>query len=902
MVAQSLLHHLDMRFIITFTLLLFYICCTKGNDKELELKNYTSNVNENFRNSVHSQPLNETIHHGYNLNENLLSDMNTGNGPKLNKPMNRKILNNYLRTFANANSRHKSSLNKKSTLRVKKPSQRKMKKKKAIRRISREESRNELRVPLEDTNRKKYSPLFNVGNDKLNLNDHSTSHFNDDTNYQLNQSNSELNLKKYFSSYFANEDGDHQLYQYDSKLSLKKYPMYYSDADDDNLNKELKLYVNGNDYSLYSHVRSKFDLYEYLMSQIKSKNKKLKQRKVKKKKINKKVSRVTNSEELAKPLEDTSTKKKIDLSSTVSNEPRPNDYSISYANDDVNYQLNQNESEFNRNKFFASYSVNTEGDHLFYQHNSKLNLQKHSMLYPYADDRSLKKDLNLNGNEDNYYPINMDIRTKPRRNKYLSSKIRNKSKQRRVKKGRFSKKIFRKKSSDELRELFEDTTTNIENNKPTSNDNSEAYVSDDFNYQLNQNKSELNLKNNFVLYSVNGDGDHQSLQNNSIPSLEKYAYPKEDDQSLKKDLLLHENGDKNYSFNLHTRSKPSIQKYLMSLVRTKNAKKLKKRLMKKRKSSKKISRVESSDELREPLDDTSKNKYLRLSITENNKPSSNNGSELHGNGNINYQLNQNKSIIDFKNDSIPYSNRDDFKTNQNNSKINLKNDSVSHVNEENYQSIDQYTRSHPSIKKSHWKPYNAKRLKPSKLKNKRTHQKIFRVDNRNEQPFKDLTRKNFLRLFKIRNSKSRPNNYMNMIFLSDKNRQNKMGKLHSPKHYDETYKDHVMPDLKKSLQLLKNAANLFQESDSSMHDTYHYDGHDRSLNLNLFLLNQVMERDTPHYNTFSDLPKDYNDQLNLKYQVLPTKNKNNPNQQHKSGLKVDNMSYDKDRQIFSWPF
>lgn len=892
MVAQSLLHHLDMRFIITFTLLLFYICCTKGDDKKLKLKNYISNVNENTRNFEHSQPLNETIYNESSLKENLLSDMNANDIQNLNKPANGKNVNIYLRTFTNAVSRHKSTLNKNQLTYGKKLSQRKMKKKKAIRRISRKDTSNELRVSLEDTSSNKYLPLFDVGNDKPNLNDHSTPHFNDDTNYQPNQNNSELNLKKYITPYSLNGDGGHQLYQYNSKLSLNKYPMSYSDVDDDSLNNELNSYGNGDDNLLIMHMRSKPDLYQYLMSKIKSKNKKHKQRKVKKKKISKKVSRVKSNKVLLDPFEKASRKNKLDLSRIATKQS--NDYSISYANDDINYQLNQNGSELDLKKFLASFSANTEGDHLLYQHNSKLSLQKHSILSPYADEHSLN--LILYGNGDNYHPLNTDIRSKPRHYKYLTSKTRNKYKQRRVKKKKLHRKIFRDKSSDELSKPLEDTTTKretylskIKNSEPSLNYSSTSYVSDNINYQLNPNKSELNLNKNVVLYSVNGDGDYQSLQYNSIPSLDKYTYPNEYEKSVKKDSLFYENGDSYNPLSLHTRnSKPRFRQYLMPRVNAKNNRKLKQRKMKKRKSIKKIYREESSDELREPLEEKNKEKYLRLSTNEKNKTSSNNSSVSHEKGDINYEINQNKSDLSIKNDSIPYPNKNDEN------------------NEENDQAIDHYIRSHPKRKKSHWKSHNAKRFKALKLKNKshsKTRQKIFRVDNRHEQPFKDLTRKRYLRFFKIRNSRPRPKKYMNMVIASD-HRQNYVGKFHRPTHYDESSEDHIIPDLKKSLQLIKNAANLFQESESSMNDYNHHHEHDRNLNLNLFLLNQVKDKDIPQYKTFSDVSTNdesmVNDhQMALKYHLLPRKNKERQNQHYKVALKVDNLSYDKDRPIFN---
>lgn len=855
-----------MRFTITFTLL-FFICCTKGNDKKLELKNYISNVNANLGDVLHSQPLNETIHHESNLKENLLSYTNADDSQKLSKPINGESVNYYLRTFTNANSRHKANL-KYSMSQWKKQNQRKIKKKKSIKRTSiyRYDSSDEIRVPLEGTSIKKYLRLFDDGNDEPSLNNHSTSHVNDDINYQQNQNKDELNLKKY--------------------------------VEDDSLNKELKSYENGTDHPLNVKLRSKSNLYEYLMSQIKSnKNNKLKQRKVKKKKNNKKVSRENNIAELQEPLEDIHKKRKLNVSDIGNN--KPNDYLASYANDNINYQLNPNESELNLNKNFALYSVNKVSDHLLYQYNSKLSLQKHSMLHPDADDLSLNKDFFLYGNGNNDYPLNLHIRSKPSKQKNKSNN-KKKMKQRRAKKKKMYKNTFRVKNSDELLEPLEDTSTerkiysfNNENNKPSRNVNSTAYVNDDINSQINQNESELNINNYFATYFMNGDGNHQLFQHNSAFSLKKYPYSNEDDRSQNKDLFLYGNGVNYHPLDPHILSKPSLHNYLMSQTELRNDKKRKRKLMKKRKSSKKISRVESGEELHEPLEDTSKKNYLRLSGFVNNKPSSNNDS-TSGNDDINYQLNQNKSELSLKNYTIPYPNEDNYKTDQNNGTLSPKNDSMSYVNGENYQPLEQYIRSYPSTKKLRFKSYNTKRLKQSRVKSKRTRQKAFRINNRDEQPFKDMTRKKYLRLFKIGNSKPRTKKYM--LFLTDQNHQNNYGKLQSSKYYDKPIEDNILPNLKKSILYLKQAANLL-EPDSPMQDDY--DVQNQRLSLNLFLLNDATNKDIPYYNALSEIPKDYNDNpLTLKYQLLP-RNKNKVHQLHKSALNVDNLSYDKSRPIFN---
>lgn len=855
-----------MRFTITFTLL-FFICCTKGNDKKLELENYISNVNANVGNSVHSQPLNETIHHESNLKKNLLSYTNADDSQKLSKPINGESANYYLRTFTNANSRHKTSL-KYSTSQGKKLNQRKIKKKKSVKRISRYDSSDEIREPSEGTSIKKYLRLFDDGNDEPSLYNHSTSHVNDDINYQQNQTKDELNLKKYVDEY--------------------------------SLNKELKSYENGIDNPLNVNIRSKPDLYEYLMSQIKSnKNNKLKQRKVKKKKINKKVSRVNNIEELQEPLEDIRKRKKLNLTKIENN--KPNNYLASHANDNINYQLNQNESELNLNKYFASYSVNKVSDHLFYQYNSKLSLQKHSILHPDADDLSLNKDFSLYGNGSNDYPLNLHFRSKPSKQKNKSNN-KKKLKQRRAKKKNMYKNTFRVRTSDELLEPLEETSIerkiysfNNESNKPNPNVNSTANVNNDINSLINQNKSELNINNYFASYSMNGNGNHhQFFQHNSAFNLKKYPYSNEDNRTQKKDLLTHGNGVNYHPLNLHILSKPNLHNYLMSQTKLRNNKKRKQKLMKKRKYSKKVSRVESTEELHESLEDTSKKKYLRLSSFVDNKPSSNNDS-TSGNDDINYQLNQNKSELSVKNYTIPYPNGGNYTTDQNNGTLNPKNDSMSHVNGENYLPFEQYIRSYPSTKKLHFKPYNSKRLKQSKVKSKRTRQKAFRINNRDEQPFKDMTRKKYLRLFKIGNAKPRKNKYM--FFLSDQNDQNNYGKLQSPKYYDKPIEDNVLPNLKKSILYLKHATNLLEDPDSTMQDDY--DGQDQTLNMNLFLLNDATNKDIPYYNALSDIPKDYNDnQLTLKYHLLP-RNKNKAHQLHKSVLNVDNLSYDKSKPIFN---
>lgn len=889
LVSQSLLYHLDMRFTITFTLILFLIYCTMGNGNKLELKNYISNENKDSY-AVHSQPLNGTIRHDPNIKENLLSYMNADDSQQLSQPINEKSENNYLRAFTSALSRHKPTLNKNSLTamksNVKKIKQRKTKKKKLLKKIFRDDSSNKIGVPLEDTSRKKYLRLFNIGNVKSSLNDHSTAYVNDDTNYQIKQDKSELNLKKYFTSYSVNGVGDRQLYQHNSKLSLKKYPMPYNNEDDDSLNKELTSYRNRVSYHpLTLHVRSKDGLYKKFIKY--NKFKKLKQSKVNKKKFSKKVSRVESSDEL---FDDMSTKNKLDLSNNGNNKASPNDYSTSYTNDDINYQLHKNKSELNLKNYLASYSVNKDGDHLLYQHNSKL---------------SLKTMSNPNDHGDNYHPLKLHIRSEPNLYKYVMSRIKKnkKFKQRRLKKKKIRKKISRVKTSDEVREPVEDTSRkikiyllNFENNIPSPNDYLTSYVNDDSDYQFNNNESKINVKNQFASYSINGDGNHQLHQQNSTLSLNKYPISSyEDDHILKKDLVSYENEDIYHPLYLHIRTKPSVKKYLLSRIKKNHMKKLKQRKLKKRKSSKKIVREESSYELREPL----KNIYLRLSNVGNTKPSSNNDSMFYEND-INNQVYPNTSKNSPKNDSLSHLDGDDYKINHTNSKLNLKKNPISNMKGVNYQPFNQYIRSNPYTKKLHFKAYN-KRQKQSRQKNKRYRQKIFRVDNRDEQPFRDLTRKKYIRLFKIGSSRPQPKNYF--LIVPDHNDQNVIGKLQSQTHYDKLYDDYVIPNLKKYLVLLENAVFgnniLLKEADSPVHDDYHYDGQDKSLNLNLFLLNHVTDKDMPYYNIFSDIPKDSHEHnLNLKYQLLP-RNKNKSNQRFKAGLKVDNMSYDKNRPIFN---
>lgn len=873
-----------MRFIITFTLFLFFICCTKGNHK-----NYISNVNADSY-PVSSEPLNETIRLGPSLKENLLLDRNVDDSQKLNKSINGESVNNYLRAFTSAYGRHRPSLNKKSMSQEKtKLKHRKMKKKKLNRKIVREQRSNEGHAPIEDRTRKKYVRLFNIGNDISSSSDRSTPYVNDDINYQLNQNKSGIDPKNHFTSYSINGVGGHQLHQRNSKLSLQQHPMPYFNEDDHS--KELLSYGNGDKHHpLNLHIRSKGGLYNNLISQIKSNYKKnLKQRKAKKKKNGKKVSRAESSDEIREPLEDTSRKKEINLSSIKNNKSSQNDYSTSYANDDINYQLNHNKSELNLNKYLASYSVNKDGNHLFYQRNSSL--KKYSIPIPSADDHNLKKDVMSYGNGDNHHPLNLHIRSKPNIYNYLMSRVKwnnnKKLKQRKMKKKTLNKKISRIESSDEFRKQLEDTSrkgkiylSQVENNNTNPNVYSTSYVNDDIDYQLKQNKSELNLKNYFASFSVmDGVGNHQLHQLNSTLSFKNYpiSYPSGDDHSLNKKIMSNGNVSNYHPLTLHTRSKPSPNKHLMSKVKQNNAKKRNQHKLKKKKNSKKTFRVDSSDELREPLEDTANKLYLPLPNIENNKSSSNDDSTSYGNENdgINYQLNQNKS------------------------KLGLENYLMLNPNGP----VNQYIRSYPSMKKTRFK--SLKRMKQSRMKNKRSRQKMFRADNRDEQPFRDLTRKNYLRFFKVRNSKPQRKRYM--LLLSDQNNLNDIGKLQNLKLYKKPHQDYVKPNMKKYSQFSQNAANgniyyPLQQPDSTMHGDYRYDGPDLSLNLNLFLSTQVMDQDIPQYTTSSDFRNDYiNHKSTLKHQLLPFNAKKNKKQYHseKSALKVDHTFYDKNRPTYN---